>query len=289
MLQIFVCLRDRKWAFEINAEMTVAALVIDVAVVGILSAILLHRYGNWRKQHVLVTIATFIAWYFSFMIIFVLPIDVSNVSMLIMPFLVAAIWQRSHNMTQIPLHCSSNKISFCLPQTCYRQCLKDHASPLATTLAFPDGNQSQIDNITEPITTRETTTLSNVSGSTPISSIAPQISGKSLPVGDAESYCKQSWSHVPPDILPNLWHVVYWTSQALTWLILPIMQSYATAGDFTILGKIKTALIANAVYYSSYLLIFIVCLIYVAVKPNLHINGWVASLCLVPVFCWTPF
>jgi hypothetical protein len=66
---------------------------------------------------------------------------------------------------------------------------------------------------------------------------------------------------------------VYWTSQALTWLILPIMQSYATAGDFTILGKIKTALIANAIYYSSYLLIFIVCLVYVAIKPNLHING----------------
>jgi hypothetical protein len=65
--------------------MTVAALVIDVAVVGVLSALLLHRYGNWRKQHVLVTLATFIAWYFSFLIIFVLPIDVSNVSFLFIP------------------------------------------------------------------------------------------------------------------------------------------------------------------------------------------------------------
>ena len=60
--------------------MTVAALIIDVTFVCCLSAYLLNRYGNWRKQHVLVTLATFIAWYFSFMIIFVLPIDVSNVS-----------------------------------------------------------------------------------------------------------------------------------------------------------------------------------------------------------------
>ena len=57
-----------------------------------------------------------------------------------------------------------------------------------------------------------------------------------------------------------------------------MMQSYATAGDFTVLGKIKTALIANAVYYGSYLIIFIVCLIYVAVKPGLHLNGCVLSL-----------
>ena len=63
------------------AKMSVGPLAVEIACVCCLAAFLLHRYGNWRKQHVLVTLATFISWYFSFMIIFVLPLDVSSVSL----------------------------------------------------------------------------------------------------------------------------------------------------------------------------------------------------------------
>ena len=54
-----------------------------------------------------------------------------------------------------------------------------------------------------------------------------------------------------------------------------MMQSYATAGDFTVAGKIKSSLIENAIYYGTYLLIFGVCLIYVAIRPDLHVDGCV--------------
>ncbi|XP_053151262.1 G-protein coupled receptor-associated protein LMBRD2 isoform X2 [Hemicordylus capensis] len=70
--------------------------------------------------------------------------------------------------------------------------------------------------------------------------------------------------------MPIFWRVVYWTSQFLTWILLPFMQSYARSGGFSITGKIKTALIENAIYYGTYLLIFGAILIYVAV--NLSIN-----------------
>ena len=63
-------------------SMSIVPLAIDIAAVCCLAAFLLHRYGNWRVQHVGVTLVVFIAWYFSFMIIFTLPIDVSNVSTL---------------------------------------------------------------------------------------------------------------------------------------------------------------------------------------------------------------
>ena len=56
-------------------------------------------------------------------------------------------------------------------------------------------------------------------------------------------------------------------------LLLPLMQSYSTAGDFSVAGKIKTALIENAIYYGTYLLIFGICLIYVAARPDLHIDA----------------
>ncbi|KFO23077.1 LMBR1 domain-containing protein 2 [Fukomys damarensis] len=72
--------------------------------------------------------------------------------------------------------------------------------------------------------------------------------------------------------MPIFWRVVYWTSQFLTWILLPFMQSYARSGGFSITGKIKTALIENAIYYGTYLLIFGAFLIYVAVNPRLHLE-----------------
>lgn len=52
-----------------------------------------------------------------------------------------------------------------------------------------------------------------------------------------------------------------------------MMQSYANAGDFTVAGKIKSALIENAIFYGSYLAIFVVCLVYVAIRPDINIDG----------------
>ena len=56
-------------------------------------------------------------------------------------------------------------------------------------------------------------------------------------------------------------------------IVLPIMQSYSYAGDFTVKGKIKTALIENALWYGSYLIIFIGLLLYVVFHPDLNLDG----------------
>uniref|UniRef100_A0A672ITW2 LMBR1 domain containing 2a n=1 Tax=Salarias fasciatus TaxID=181472 RepID=A0A672ITW2_SALFA len=80
--------------------------------------------------------------------------------------------------------------------------------------------------------------------------------------------CEEPWSYIPDGILPVFWRVVYWTSQFLTWMLLPFMQSYARAGAFSRMGKMKTALIENAIYYGTYLLIFISLLIYLAAHPK---------------------
>lgn len=45
-----------------------------------------------------------------------------------------------------------------------------------------------------------------------------------------------------------------------------MMQSYSKAGDFTVKGKLKSALIDNAIYYGSYLSICIILLIYITLK-----------------------
>ena len=68
------------------------------------------------------------------------------------------------------------------------------------------------------------------------------------------------------------YRIVYWSSQVLTWLILPIMQSFTQAGEFTMSGKLKSALWDNMIYYTSYLLIAIILIIYIAMKPDLHLD-----------------
>ncbi|XP_043463413.1 LMBR1 domain-containing protein 2 homolog [Leptopilina heterotoma] len=164
--------------------MSLGPLLTEVTLAFCLAVTLLYRYGNPFRQHIVVTLSVLIAWYFSLLIIFVLPLDVSS--------------------------------------TVYRQCTSNATS-----------------NITEELS----------------------------------HSCLEPWSRVPNDVYPNLWRIVYWTSQFLTWLILPLMQSYIKAGDFSVRGKLKSALIDNAIYYGSYLFICGVLLIYLALKPGLDLDG----------------
>lgn len=212
--------------------MSAGPLTVEIICTFILAVLLIHRYGDWRKQHVLVTLATFVAWYFSLMIIFILPLDVSS--------------------------------------TFYRQCLQDRQKVIiTTTIAYQNVSRTTVDNVSS-------------SSSTSPSSFLPSSASEQQPSTDKKFSvetpapipdCEPPFSHVPDYVLPALWHVVYWTSQALTWLILPLMQSYSNAGDFSVAGKCKSALIENAIYYGTYLLIFGVCLIYVAARPDLHIDA----------------
>uniref|UniRef100_A0A672NVC1 LMBR1 domain-containing protein 2-B-like n=1 Tax=Sinocyclocheilus grahami TaxID=75366 RepID=A0A672NVC1_SINGR len=162
--------------------MSGVALALEVVVVFFLALFLLHRYGDFRKQHRMVLFATLLAWFLCFLIVFILPLDVST--------------------------------------TIYNQCKTDNQVHLVAT----------------------------------------------------KTICQKPWSYIPDGILPVFWRVVYWTSQFLTWLLIPFMQSYARSGGFSISGKIKTALIENAIYYGTYLLIFCSLLIYVAVTPELHLS-----------------
>ncbi|XP_042565320.1 G-protein coupled receptor-associated protein LMBRD2B isoform X2 [Clupea harengus] len=189
--------------------MSGAALGITIVVVFFLALFLLHRYGDFRKQQRMVLFGTLLAWYLCFLIVFILPLDVST--------------------------------------TIYKQCIIDHEEHTVT----PTVN----------------TVLSTVN--TVLSNQTTGNSTKSFPKA-----CHKPWSYIPDGIMPVFWRVVYWTSQCLTWLLLPFMQSYARSGGFSITAKVKTALIENAIYYGTYLLIFGSLLIYVAVHPEWHLTWY---------------
>ncbi|KAK5851452.1 hypothetical protein PBY51_023006 [Eleginops maclovinus] len=58
--------------------MSAAALGIQIVVVFFLALFLLHRYGDFRKQQRMVLFGTLLAWYLCFLILFILPLDVST-------------------------------------------------------------------------------------------------------------------------------------------------------------------------------------------------------------------
>jgi hypothetical protein len=58
--------------------MSAGIFVFDIIATLCLSGLLLYSYGDWMRQRLFVTLSVFIAWYFSFLIIFVLPLDVSS-------------------------------------------------------------------------------------------------------------------------------------------------------------------------------------------------------------------
>ena len=65
---------------------------------------------------------------------------------------------------------------------------------------------------------------------------------------------------------------MYWSTQLLTWLLIPFLSSYVQSGEFTILSKAKTALIDNAIYYGIYLIIFVILLVYAAASTTYDLS-----------------
>lgn len=84
-------------------------------------------------------------------------------------------------------------------------------------------------------------------------------------------HCEEPKGYLPDSFLLSWWRIVYWMSQLLTWLILPIMQSYSNAGDFTFSGKLKSSLYNNAIYYGIYACLFIFLLFY-ALSKGVSLN-----------------
>ena len=54
-----------------------------------------------------------------------------------------------------------------------------------------------------------------------------------------------------PAAVAALWTAAYWTTQALTWGVIPIAAGMADAGDFTVLGRLRTSLRDSAFYYGA--------------------------------------
>ena len=58
--------------------------------------------------------------------------------------------------------------------------------------------------------------------------------------------------------LATLWDLSYWTTFCLTWFVLPIHQIYEDAGDFSPLGRLRTSVRENLIFYAVIVLVALV-------------------------------
>jgi len=221
--------------------MASSIFVWDLLIAFVAAAALLWRYANWKQQPILVTLAVLLAWYFSLLIIFVIPLDVSS-----------TIYSACSNTSDTLATVSQNSTTANLDLSVSGSTPSTHSGVART------------DNITS---------LPHLNISTTSFPPEPQSSTPhSLKKRATAESCPPPSSLLPDGTLLSLWRVVYWTSQLLTWIVLPLMQSFSQAGEFTFLGKLRSSLWDNAIYYTSYLLIAIILIIYIALQPGLHLT-----------------
>lgn len=82
-LVLSAIVRPSAWPSDLGVcivTMHGAALIVVIVVVFFLAFYLLQRYGDLRRQHWMVLSGTLLSWYLCFLIIFILPLDVSTVS-----------------------------------------------------------------------------------------------------------------------------------------------------------------------------------------------------------------
>jgi len=217
--------------------MASSVFVWDLLIAFVAAAALLWRYANWKQQPILVTLAVLLAWYFSLLIIFVIPLDVSST-------IYSACSNTSDSLVTVTRNSTTTELDLSVSSTHSGVARSDNITSLPhlniSTTSFPPEPQS----------------------STP----------HSLKKRATAESCPPPSSLLPDGTLLSLWRVVYWTSQLLTWIVLPLMQSFSQAGEFTFLGKLRSSLWDNAIYYTSYLLIAIILIIYIALQPGLHLT-----------------
>ena len=173
--------------------MTFIVFLIEVLFSFSTSLFLVYYFGNIFKQNIFVIITASIVWFFSFIVIFLLPLDISA--------------------------------------SIYDECILLNVSNLS---------------------------------------------------------CQVPYSYISPDPLRIIWLFVYWLLQLLSWLILPLFQSFVSIHYFSIWKRLLWAIIQNALMITSLVLICIVIMIFLIVKEGWNFNN-IISMAVTASNVWVLF
>lgn len=182
---------------------------LDVVVTLLLAVFVLREYGDIRRS-LGVSFITIIAWFFSFAIVLIVPMDISS--------------------------------------TFYWDCVR-------RWYCHEYSNTTEV-NSTVPVGCEPGVSLTN-------------STALDLCAASGSCACERPWSYDYSNPIPQFWRVVFWSLQLLTWIILPHVGSYLSAGDFTFWQKLKSSLKENAIINGSLALLVVALLVYMVVAQHL--------------------
>ena len=73
--------------------------------------------------------------------------------------------------------------------------------------------------------------------------------------------------------LLTLYAIPYWATQILTWLVLPLHQLYADAGDFTVRARLRTSVRENGLFYAVLGILGLIVMIVLVVTRGISVAG----------------
>ncbi|KAI7900314.1 LMBR1-like membrane protein-domain-containing protein [Cokeromyces recurvatus] len=97
------------------------------------------------------------------------------------------------------------------------------------------------------------------------------------------------FAYVSQSFLFVAWRVLYWTSFCLTWFIIPMMQAYINQGDFSISKRLKSAIHVNIRFYSIYVVVGAIGLIYLIFGNGLTTREGIQSYVMAAANSWGLF
>ncbi|KAF9431336.1 LMBR1 domain-containing protein 2 [Entomortierella beljakovae] len=63
-----------------------------------------------------------------------------------------------------------------------------------------------------------------------------------------EQLCQKPFLYVSGEFLVAAWRTIYWCSFALTWVLIPLLQTYTQSGEFTVMKRFRHAIRYNLIY-----------------------------------------
>ncbi|KJE88755.1 hypothetical protein CAOG_00345 [Capsaspora owczarzaki ATCC 30864] len=261
--------------------MSAFGLVLALIVIAVVVAAFYRQYANWRMAPWYSTLTVTLTWFLSMSIVVLIPMDISATYY---HHCLDEHTPRPNASASAFPSASSSASSFAPTFTSDLGSATPSASSFAeTTLDGLSPSDSLLftatASILEPAATATSealvTFLTSLSDAAPTPSSTGFVpaSGQADQVVDPTMFCEQPWTYVSPDVFPVIWKIVYWTSQLLTWIILPFMQSYVDAGDFTFWGKLKTSIRENLIVYGSLGVLVVGLFLYIAIKASLSVDA----------------
>eukprot|EP01089_Gocevia_fonbrunei_P009719 TRINITY_DN22102_c0_g1_i1.p1 TRINITY_DN22102_c0_g1~~TRINITY_DN22102_c0_g1_i1.p1 ORF type:complete len:149 (-),score=7.68 TRINITY_DN22102_c0_g1_i1:318-764(-) len=81
--------------------------------------------------------------------------------------------------------------------------------------------------------------------------------------------CQRPATYMDEESLLVFWRIIYWTMYVFCWTAYPVLQSYSLAGGFSVLDRLRAAIIENVVIYGVSGAVMLILLIWIAAKSGL--------------------